>query len=597
MSRILLRVAAALLLAGMLLVPTLASMVPTAGSSGSDPVTITTYEASYTVSQDGTLDAVETITAEFPWGRHGIFRYWDLADFGDPSVRYRPRNIDITLDGDAVPVEMLWEQGRRYRVAKIGDADSYVSPGSHTYQIRYEIRGALGPNPLRGAEANSSWSDGDSSRSEFVWDVVGSGWSMSIDRADITVNLPTEPDQLECSILGRTDCSVTGEGTSTLRLTAADLPANTPVTIRAAMDRPAPDRTHLPWSVRWDRMLGSSLGVLVAVVALSIVAGALGYLLDRLSREREPGFPVVFDPPAGLGPVQTAYITSEQIPRRALTATLLHQAEQGLTTLTRTSSKSWTITGLGSPDQWAAADPVSQAVGTALGVNVPGSTFTAGGSVKSGQTLSELKSSGLPGAARTWATSSGAAAKAPKEKWWRILTVLAFVAAAAATVVGAIGLVVLPFGAFTVGAAGLLSTGVGSRRTTSGRALWSHAGGFRRFLSTDSAKDRFDFSGREELYTAFIPYAVAFDCADRWARKYETATGQSAPVPIWYSGGTGHSGTGFFGGADAFSSFESSISSSISAYAATQRSSSSSGGGGGGGFSGGGGGGGGGGSW
>jgi hypothetical protein len=43
----------------------------------------------------------------------------------------------------------------------------------------------------------------------------------------------------------------------------------------------------------------------------------------------------------------------------------------------------------------------------------------------------------------------------------------------------------------------------------------------KRVLATPSAEDRFDFSGRNELYSAYIPWAVAFDCAKEWAAKYE----------------------------------------------------------------------------
>ena len=43
-----------------------------------------------------------------------------------------------------------------------------------------------------------------------------------------------------------------------------------------------------------------------------------------------------------------------------------------------------------------------------------------------------------------------------------------------------------------------------------------------------SSKQRFDFSGRKELYTAYIPWAVAFGCADEWAEKYRTEIGRGA---------------------------------------------------------------------
>ena len=68
----------------------------------------------------------------------------------------------------------------------------------------------------------------------------------------------------------------------------------------------------------------------------------------------------------------------------------------------------------------------------------------------------------------------------------------------------------------------------GHRRTRAGRDLWSRVGGFRRMLATPSSKERFDFSGRKELYTAYIPWAVAFDCADEWAAKYRTEIGRGA---------------------------------------------------------------------
>jgi uncharacterized membrane protein len=148
-------------------------------------------------------------------------------------------------------------------------------------------------------------------------------------------------------------------------------------------------------------------------------------------------------------------------------------------------------------------------------------------------------------------------------------------------------------GLFAVGAFELLRPGSSTRRTAAGRDLWSRIGGFRRVLATPSGEERFDFSGRKELYTAYIPYAVAFVVADEWAQKYRLETGEEPPTPSYF----GSAYYGYTGGnlASAMADdFSSTVSSAISAYQATQSSSSS----GGGGFSGGGGGGGGGGgSW
>jgi uncharacterized membrane protein len=151
-------------------------------------------------------------------------------------------------------------------------------------------------------------------------------------------------------------------------------------------------------------------------------------------------------------------------------------------------------------------------------------------------------------------------------------------------------------GGFAVGGTSLMATGSGTSRTRAGRDLWSKVGGFRRMLATPSSKQRFDFSGRKELYTAYIPWAVALDCADEWAAKYRIEVGEEPPVPHYFAGAYAGSHTGDYVNS-MVGDFNSTVDSAISSYNATQ-SSSSSGGGGGGGFSGGGGGGGGGGgSW
>ncbi len=156
------------------------------------------------------------------------------------------------------------------------------------------------------------------------------------------------------------------------------------------------------------------------------------------------------------------------------------------------------------------------------------------------------------------------------------------------------GLTVLALvpGAFAVAALPLVLPTSATKRTATGRDLWSRLGGFRRVLSTPSSKERFDFSGRQDLYTAYIPWAVAFGCADEWAKKYRTEMNAEPPVPTYLGGLAYGNPTGSYVN-QMVGDFASTVSSSISAYEATQSHS-----GGGGGFSGGGGGGGGGGgSW
>ncbi len=110
-----------------------------------DPVTFSEYRADFHVDGNGNLDATETITAEFPSGRHGLFRYWDIANPNSPRVRQKPEITSILMDGNPIDYQMLSESGGRFRVAKIGDPDRYLDWGTHIFEIRYTVPGVLDP--------------------------------------------------------------------------------------------------------------------------------------------------------------------------------------------------------------------------------------------------------------------------------------------------------------------------------------------------------------------------------------------------------------------------------------------------------------------
>jgi hypothetical protein len=428
MKRTGLRILALLITVGVLFVPALIAMIPTdASTAGPDPVTITDYSADYLVASDGTLAAKETVTADFPYGRHGIFRFWDLKDPSDSKVRLKPHNIKVTLDGDSVPDELQWQNGHRYRVAKIGDPDSYVLPGSHTYVITYLVKGALSPTSANhGQFASSSWTDKQPAQSVFNWNVVAPGWQMDINKATIRIALPKASGKVQCtsSFDGTGPCDISGGGTDVVTVRTGHLPPRTPVTVRIGLPLAPPDRVTVPWAIQYDRVFGQSVPTLLGLLAVALVALLIGYALDRRSREKTPGYPVMYEPPKGLGPVQTAYLTTEAVPARGLVATLLYQAEQGLTKLTDNGGKSWTITGVGDEAAWGKTDDVTRYVGEKLGVTTPGSHFKSDKSASSGQDLQTARK-GLEATASAWATGIGAQRRASTESIARVGVIIA----------------------------------------------------------------------------------------------------------------------------------------------------------------------------
>ena len=153
------------------------------GSPASDPVVISTLRAEFRVDGDGLLQADETITAEFPSGRHGIFRFWDIGNPNDSHLRQTPEILEVSLDGQEVPYQLLWQQSERFRVAKIGDPDRYLIPGTHVFRIRYTVPGVLDPGST-GARKDFASNTGDpAADSVFFWNVIAPGWDNTIGRA------------------------------------------------------------------------------------------------------------------------------------------------------------------------------------------------------------------------------------------------------------------------------------------------------------------------------------------------------------------------------------------------------------------------------
>lgn len=555
-----------------------------AGRAGVDPVVISDYRADFDLARNGELTATEILTTEFPDGRkHGIFRFWDIADSADSGVRYQPEDIRVTMDGAPVPFTLSREQGGRFRVAKIGDPDRYVTAGTHRYEISYRVG-----NAIRGGD-----------HAEFLWRVIPNGWQMQILQSTSSVRFPDAPTSFACRVSDGSPCTVAEPDPTTRVVTTGPLSPTVGVAVKADLPFPAPARSTLPWSVRMDPVLGTSTTVPLVAIIASLVTFVIGFLWMRRSREETPPFPVMYEPPVDpqnpsrfLTPAATYFVANEGMPKRALIANLFHLAEEGHIRLDRTSDNEWTVFARISPEQFQALDGASAAMLRTLGLTRPGDRFDADGSVSAGQKLKHATDA-LSSATRSWARATGVLKTSPSENIGRIVVVLVALLAAVLMIFKLVPTIAaLPLAAFVIGGAGLFVRGVGTRRTRLGREVWSRAGGFERLLSTSSSQDRLYFSARKDLYTSYIPYALAFNCADAWAAKYRYETGEDPPDPVWLPGYYGVGAHGLMGGGGSFDSFESSLSSAMSAYSSSQSSS-----GGGGGFSGGGGGGGGGGSW
>jgi len=577
-----LRLAVGLLLAIGIAVPA-AFYGVTGDDSSYEPTRIASYDATFDVSADGSMSATERLGVQFPSSdRHGIFRFFDVVDPNDSHARRTPEDLEVSRDGAEDGLDMSTQGLGRYVVARIGRENVTLPFGQHDYVLRYDMTGVLGTGT-------------DGTASQFYWNLIPGGWAQPIDQARLVVNLPAPAEQVQCAVgVGETTgCNVQGEGTDKLVITASGLQPRTPVTVKVGLDVPTPDNPDaVAWAPRWDPVLSRHWWLAAFLVLLGLGALGLGFRLARSAFEPKPPYPLQYAPPEGLGPAQAVYLFTERVPREAYVASVLEAAAAGAVTLDQQGGF-WEIKDTKGEEGWAGLDEITQRIARLPGGQ--GQTFTAGRKdVAAGQLLkSELSS--FSSRTATWAAKAGYMIPSGLGTAGGFVVIASLVAAAVLCIWNpfTMSVTALVPGLFGIGALSLAQPGSGTRRTPQGRELWSRIGGFHRVLSTPSSQARFGFSGRQELYTAYIPWAVAFGVADEWANKYRTEMGVEPPVPSYFPAYAGvHTGNYV---SQMVGDFDSTVSSAISSYQATQSSSS---GGGGGGFSGGGGGGGGGGgSW
>ena len=139
-------------------------------STQTETASISRFDAAMDLSRTGELRSLETIEVQMPGGKRGIFRTFDTADPHRANVEH-PVDIDwVERDGEPEPwVEVPSAEGTTS--IRIGYADVYNDPGSHTYLIASSTSEVFEP--------------GDDGETLWWWDVVVVGWQMRMDEASV----------------------------------------------------------------------------------------------------------------------------------------------------------------------------------------------------------------------------------------------------------------------------------------------------------------------------------------------------------------------------------------------------------------------------
>lgn len=597
----------------------LLALAPSAAAEGDDWA-ITKYAMTVQLAEDGT--AKIGVDFDFDFGNeegHGPYLLLpSRQEIPGDSEHWRSFPIEIggVTSSTGAPTDIDTETSNGLLAVKIGDEDKNVT-GRQSYHVDYTIRGLVNPRAA------------GSGLDELNWNVI-SGWTVPLQNVSITVTGPSGLSDVACfagESGGQQQCGATKSGGGS-RFTVPEVPEGQGMTVVAGWPggtfvgaEPILTKRHNLGNTFTANPVTVGGGILIAALG----TGGLAAIARRRGRDERfagltPGLvpgagaegaattvggsggPVAvrFTPPDDARPGEVGALIDMKAQQRDLTATVIDLAVRGHLRIAEVDpqpgkklpgGKDWELTRLAGPDQFRGYESAAL-----------NGLFDKGDPIRMTEAIAGLTGAGVPAKLLTEVTD--------ERRWFKanpgtvrglwilagcgiaVLGVIATAVLAATIGWGIIGLGIVLLGVMTFVFAGRMPA-----RTATGTAMLDQTKGFRLYLETAEA-DQLRFEEGEDLFSRYLPYAIVFGVADRWARIFAdlAARGRDVPQPDWYVGP--YVGAAAFYGSGGFSSSLDAFSSASSA--AMTAASSGSGGGsgfGGGGSVGGGVGGGGGGGW
>lgn len=554
---------------------------------------------------------------------HGPYlTYLVKQRFDDTQDRvYRFTDVRVGSSTGASPQTEVEVEGSTLAL-RIGDPDRGDLVGVHSYRIEYRVEGWVN---------SASWFGPTTGLAddELYLNVL-SDWAIPVRDIVVQVSAPDEVLAADC-FAGRssqapcTSLQAVQDAPESVVFTQDGLPAGAQLTVVARYPAgtfgDAPPILQDRWAFDRAFALTPATGAVTLVVAVLLI-GAVVHAARRRGRDEQylgltPGLvpvqgqdapvgarrraPVAvrFTPPEGFRSGQLGTLIDERADTHDVTATLIGLAVRGFLRIEQVTDGS--ATRWRSDDDWRLVrlrkpphDPLLPYEAKLLKLLFDGERSVL---------LSDLRTTFASSMARIQdllyedVTERGWFRGNPKKvrAAWAGRGVLLVLAGVVATTLLAIwtswALVGVPV--VVAGIVMLATVRTAPARTAAGTAVLVQAQGFRHYLATAEA-DQIRFEEGEDLFSRYLPYAVAFGLTERWAKVFAdlAAQGRAAPEPTWYVGSAGHTAFWLAGSSFAHDLTSFTHSAGTALAAPTPGSSGSSGGGGfsGGGVSGGGGG-------
>jgi uncharacterized membrane protein YgcG len=521
---------------------------------------IDSFVIDYNMQPSGVLKVKETIVWRFGSnsGRHGIQR--DLVTRepdpnSDQDFVYGITNIKVTSPDDYVATQFSSKTtesqgGREAELnVRIGDPDRTISAPTATYVMSYDVTGAM-----------RSFSGYD----EFFWDGPGFGNPLIKD-LKITTTVPGGAQDATCyygpprsttlcatkdftkgskATFGQTNVAPGSSVSIAVKITPGLVTDNKP--------HMAPNGAKLSPAERVGAF--ALAGVSLLSVVLSPIVGVLwwrkngrdqryaglppgtvplaGQEAEVVPNDPDIPIPVAFSPPR-IPVAEAGLLIDGQVDTRETAATIIDLAVRGALTVQSYGKDDFQVT-LVDPNRATAPHEMvlltslfdGEPTGAVKDLSAPGSMAEAHEKMRD--------------SVRNQVTSRG---------WFRK------VPSAAATSSFGFGLIVIAiFASFAVGfwllllcipllpiliTFAVIRTKLKrGQRTAEGRAVCDQVEGFRTYLATAEA-DQLKFEEGEDIFSKYLPWAIIFELADRWAKICGDLVAMGRlpnATPYWYVG-------------------------------------------------------------
>jgi uncharacterized membrane protein len=490
--------------------------------------TINKFHSDIIIHEDSSFIVKETIDVKFHRPRHGIYREipFKYRDELGKTMETPLKVLSVT-DGSGKSWKYKVDRTGHVINIRMGDANKYVS-GNQTYVIIYQVENAI-----------LFLGDHD----ELYWNVTGNDWKAPIREASADVILSVKNKSKELWAAGyegrygsKEECSYETHDNDAKFSTKRNLNVGEGLTIAFGWDKalvfPPPSWKRFLWAIN----LKENWVFLFPFFSLIYMVN-LWYQKGRDPRVRE-SVTVMYEPPKfdkrPLTPAEVGTLIDEKLDPRDITSSIVGLAVKGYIKIEETKKEGWIFD---TKDYYLKKAKEPDADLGPFEIELMKSLFSG---YLPGILVSDLKNKFYTNLDELKKTLYG---ELIRKKY--------FVSnpEKVRKSYGVAGILIMVFGSFALALLTPFSVGRSILasiltavpvlafarfmpvKTRSGASTYMDILGFQEFMNR-AEKDRLERMGDKDLFSKFLPYAIALDVADNWAKAFE---GIYQEPPDWYA--------------------------------------------------------------